>query len=357
MTTEPALDPPALPTPIARALCDVATEGELRATWQAVRERRAPSPKRAWWLAAPALLAFLVWLAWPRPTTPDAIARLDGAPFEAVHAAVALNDGSRITPEDDGALRVLENQAGVLALHLERGAARFEVTPGTNRRWRIEADGVVVEVVGTVFTVDRRDGVHVAVERGAVVVRGDGVPDGVRRLGVGESIWVPRSEAAPHSLPHEVGPVEAAVEAASPEAASPAAAPPEAVPPETAPPAATEEAPTEAPSSATTEPVRVAPVAVEPAIETVSPPPISAAELMAMADAARAEGRDADALPILDRIVREYPSAPEAPLAAFTAARIAERRGDHAGAIERFETARALGLPPELDVPDPALPR
>ncbi len=343
MSAEPTLVPSALPDPIARALRDVATEAELREAWHVVQERRAPSRRtRARWLAAPALLAALVWLAWPRPTTPDPLARVDGAPFEAVHAAVALEDGSRITPEDHGALRVLENRAGVLALHLERGAARFEVTPGTNRRWRIEADGVVVEVVGTVFTVDRRDGVHVTVERGAVVVRGDGVPDGVRRLGVGESISVPRPEALPHSaLPHSA-PVEGLAETAV-----------EGVPTEVS-----EEARTGAPPEATADPIRVAPIVVEPVLETESPPPpVSAAELMAMADAVRAEGRDADALPILDRIVREHPSAPEAALAAFTAARIAERRGDHTGARERFEAARALGLPPELDVPDPALPR
>lgn len=294
----------ALPTPISRALGDVASEAELRDGWQSVQQRRAAPPSRPWWLLAPAfaLASLLAWMSWPAAASPI-LARTDGAPMDAVTAPIALTDGSHVTPLEGGALRVLENQAGVLALHLERGAARFEVTPGTGRRWRVEADGVVVEVVGTVFTVDRRDGVRVSVERGAVVVRGEGVPDGVRRLGAGDALHVDRSPVA--AAPEPV--VEAPV------------APP------------------------ITEVVPSTP----PARHIAAPP--TAAALMAEADAARAAGRDEDAVPILDRIAREHLEAPEAAVAAFTAARIVARHGDRAGAEERFRAALALGLPPALE--------
>ena len=64
-----------------------------------------------------------------------------------------------------------------------RGGVRFEVEPDGPRRWTIETGLATVEVVGTVFEVERAPGaVDVRVERGVVVVRGERVPTIMREV-------------------------------------------------------------------------------------------------------------------------------------------------------------------------------
>lgn len=101
---------------------------------------------------------------------------------------IAFADGSRIDLAKTSSLRVLSNSGGSFVSKLDRGEAVFHVTPGGSRRWIVEAGDVTVEVVGTVFTVNRDEGgVSVAVERGIVLVRGQ-VPGGEVRLTQGQMV-------------------------------------------------------------------------------------------------------------------------------------------------------------------------
>lgn len=91
---------------------------------------------------------------------------------------LSFEDGSRIEMNRGAALRILSNEGRDFVTKLNEGRARFSVEPGGQRRWIVEAGDVSVEVVGTVFTVERKaQGTLVSVERGTVIVSGS-VPDG-----------------------------------------------------------------------------------------------------------------------------------------------------------------------------------
>jgi transmembrane sensor len=112
-------------------------------------------------------------------------------------ALVSLSDGSAVDAAPGARLELLESTGSAFVLALRSGTAEFEVHPGGPRTWRIECAGVVIEVVGTHFTVSRTPAsLRVSVERGSVLVRGNAVPDQVVRLGAGQSIVVPLTDAA-----------------------------------------------------------------------------------------------------------------------------------------------------------------
>lgn len=300
-------------TPIAARLADAVNEKDLAEAWRGVKEGRARRARRraqlrvaaaACVLGALALGAYAM-LGEDGAPAPLPLARAGGEAFERVGPAerVVLADRSRVETDGAGAIDVLENAGDSITLHLTRGRGRFEVTPRTGRRWRVEAAGVSVEVVGTVFTVERGDeGVDVAVERGVVIVRGARVPDGVRRLQAGDALHVPP----------EAQPAIAEVEPARPE-----------------------------------EP---APVVEDPAPEVTAPSPErpSARALLAAADRARAEGRREDAIEALSALVSAHPRSREAPLAAFTNARLLRESGRTREAASWYRRALTLGLPEPL---------
>lgn len=299
-------------TPIAARLTDAVTEKDLAEAWRGVKDGRARRARRRAQLrvaAAACVLGALAAGAYAMldeggAPAPLPLARADGEAFERVGPAerVVLVDRSRVETDGAGAIDVLENGGDSITLHLTRGRGRFEVTPRTGRRWRVEAAGVSVEVVGTVFTVERGDeGVDVAVERGVVIVRGARVPDGVRRLQAGDALRVPPEAAA-------IAEVE---------------------------PARAEEP---------------APVVEDPAPEVTAPPPErpSARALLAAADRARAEGRRDDAIEALSALVSAHPRSREAPLAAFTNARLLRESGRTREAASWYRRALALGLPEPL---------
>ena len=111
-----------------------------------------------------------------------------GIHAEAATRQITFVDGSRIHLEAQSSLRVLSNGGGSFVTKLDQGGAVFHVTPGGPRRWIVEAGDVTVEVVGTVFSVNRdSEGVSVSVERGIVLVRGQ-VPGGEVRLTRGQKV-------------------------------------------------------------------------------------------------------------------------------------------------------------------------
>jgi len=177
----------------------------FRLSSEATRRRRALA-LRGFALAAALLLAVGTWL-WQRRGVGEL--RADGdsrAPTllesHARGTAQQFQDGSRIELGPYARLEVLRNDARSFVTVLRRGKSSFDVQPGGPRHWIIEAGVASVEVVGTRFTVERKSGlVHVAVERGVVLVRAENLPHGSVRLTAGEQVDVqgatPEAELGP----------------------------------------------------------------------------------------------------------------------------------------------------------------
>jgi transmembrane sensor len=99
--------------------------------------------------------------------------------------SVQLEDGSRATLFADAAIAFPATEAGVTAVQLVSGVAQFEVIHNEKRAFRVIVGDVVVEDIGTAFTVERSDDVVlVTVERGRVRVTSPGTRV---ELGAGET--------------------------------------------------------------------------------------------------------------------------------------------------------------------------
>lgn len=133
----------------------------------------APRPPRRWVQAtalvasmAAGALAVLALRPAPKPLLPVG---------EVVVAQRQLADGSTLQPEPGTRLEVVRSTGTELATLQRRGRCRYAVTEGGPRRWVVETDLGTVEVLGTIFTVDRgARGLAVSVERGKVFVHGSG---------------------------------------------------------------------------------------------------------------------------------------------------------------------------------------
>lgn len=300
-----------LPDPISEVLQDTADEVRVRRLWRGIEQRQARRSRGPTILAAGVALAAaaaLVWIAWPPASDPPApISLRGGAPLATVEGPreLSLDDGSRIVLDEGARIEPLRNDASALSLLLARGRARFEVQPGGPRTWSVESGVATVEVVGTVFTVERGDGwARVEVERGVVMVRGERVPDRAARLTRGDAITIGEREA------------RARVEPAPPAPAL------DVIP----------EPPPRPRVVRSVEPV-------EP-VESVD-------ALMARADEARRAGRNDEAVALLERAMAE--DDPSAGVAAFTLGRLeldALDRPDRA--VRAFSRALSLSLPPRL---------
>lgn len=316
----------------------------VRENWLGVVERRARRKQlraitRS--LAVLLLCASAGTFAWLRSRDPAPIALANGAPV--VLAAMDAPSGERIVTFDDASSITLGagsrvaprvNEHGTFALELERGVARFEVTPGGDRRWSVRAEDVLVEVVGTGFSVERRDGgfVRVAVWHGRVRVVAPSRFHGERFLGAGEELTLPGADSRSSEDAH-------ADAGASPVAGH--AAPSAAVPHTTS----SAEAPRpRAPAAVRSEDrPRVLPAPVLPLA-------FDAAETMALADAARRAGRIDEAAALYERVAEEPSSGARAGLAALIRARLElHSRGRADDALVWTDRARALGLSGALE--------
>lgn len=223
-------------------------------------------------------------------------------------ATLSLSDGSRIELSAGTRLEPLESSSSVFLAVVAGGNATFDVRPGGPRRWQIECGLATVEVIGTRFSCERQsDRLRVAVQRGAVLVRGERIPDRVRRLAAGQSLEV--TEAAPSAaLP---APAAAATAAAVAPGLEPAAAP----------------APARAGAIAWRELARGG--HHEQAFATLGSGGVrremkraGIADLFALADVARLSGHPAEAVAPLERIQTEFAADPQASLAAFALGRL-----------------------------------
>jgi transmembrane sensor len=232
----------------------------------------------------------------------------------------------------------LENTAHAFSLLLEAGRVDVEVTPGGPRQWSFECGLATVEVVGTEFSIARTpERVRIEVTEGIVLVRGERVPDRVRRLTAGDVLEISVPIAA-HEQP-----------------AAPAAAVPPADPSEEDQGASSAPAPSAKPTRpAWRELARRGEyadayrslgdrgIAQEAARSSVD-------DLLALADVARLSGHAVEAVAPLRRVIDEHPGDGRAAVAAFTLARIQlDSLGQPAAAAQSFSQALSLGLPAPL---------
>ncbi|MEO0323168.1 MAG: FecR family protein [Myxococcota bacterium] len=153
------------------------------------RKQRRRRVQRAAGATAVALTAALVAVfVTTRPASAPAVATTvpteAPAPFAVgADGVIRFTDGSTATPASaDALLRVERHAERSVEVGLLAGAARFEVTPGRDRRFTVQAGAARVEVLGTAFEVERGEGeVRVAVTRGVVRVAWDGGHHTLRR--------------------------------------------------------------------------------------------------------------------------------------------------------------------------------
>lgn len=239
-----------------------------------------------------ASMAAGLWLA-VRPTESeepkhDALASQDASILTFVEGSQAiLSGGASVETERE--------DRGEVRLRQRSGSVRYRIRPDRSRPFVVRARTVEVLVLGTVFTVDvEPDAVSVGVEEGRVRVL-----DGGRRL--------------------ELGPGEDIRIAASPAVAS-ATSPEER--------ATAVEVPSEEAPSDRRLPSR-----------TRAPDPVE--ELLAVADAARKDGRLDEAERALATIVRQHRRDLRVVSALFTLGRVERARARHEKAARAFEECRA----------------
>lgn len=325
-----------LPVPIGEILEERGLEERARVLVERRRARRSRGVRGpiALGLAAAAAAVLAFYAASSRlPSLPPAVGS---------DARVELGQGSWLATGPGTSLVVLPSAGADVSLLLERGLVELEIAPGTGRRVEIETGLATVLVVGTHYTVERDPrGVRVSVSRGAVVVRGERVPDRVRVVRAGESLEIlaeeddePEPDIAPAArVEAAVTPVEASIEPRV--RVAPVASP-----------RAGERWRALAEHGAVDEAYQDVEEAggVRVVMERVSP-----AELLALADVARRSGHPAEAVPPLERLLARCDDDPDCALGAFTLGRVlADSLARPADGARAFERALELPLPPAL---------
>ncbi len=309
--------------PLKERLLDPADEHALQRIWQEIDARFSRNPRRRraplLLLTAVGLTTVAVALVGLRPGA-GPLRLAEGRPIPALEASaarsVSFSDGSRVELARGARLEPLETSATTFSAMLARGSAVFDVRPGGPRRWMIECGLATVEVVGTRFACTREPGrLRVAVERGTVLVRGERVPDRVRRLTAGDAIEIVDAAVETHRSPF------------ANETAEAAPAPRQAV-------------------------RAVAPAAISPSWRELAArgrhrdafrllgtdgvrreaKRLGVEDLLALADVARLSGHPVDAVGPLERVLADFGADAQAPLAAFalgrwSSIRCAGRRG------------------------------
>jgi transmembrane sensor len=230
-----------------------------------------------------------------------------------VPSAVSVaSDAVQVTRlSQDTVLEPMPGHAG-RGFVLRAGGARFAVSHDAQHPFVVVARDVVVEDVGTTFTVQYLvgDRLEVSVEQGRVKVRAQGAEN---EIAMGGKLEVAVAPIAPAEL----------------------------------------EKPSTAPAPPALSPWR--PLAekgqydeAHAALRKAGPNAVrdEAADLLLAADVARLGGYPAEAVPYLERVVRAHASDPRAGLAAFTLGRVLlDELGRPGEAADAFARARAAGGP------------
>jgi transmembrane sensor len=232
-----------------------------------------------------------------------------------------LVDGSVVTARTpDARVESIAVSPQAATFQLDRGSARFNVTPNQERPFKVLAAGVTITVLGTVFDVSIEPaGVHVSVLRGRVRVASSTVE---RVLETGESGLFGSPDAAVNEPPPPSAPVSA-----------PSAVPGRAKEQPAAPPSWRALAHDGSYAQAVTRLMAEGPNAVRDTPE----------DLLLAADVARLGGHPERAVAPLQRVISGHPFDSRAPLAAFTLGRtLLEQLGQPRQAARAFATARQL---------------
>jgi transmembrane sensor len=339
----------ALRAPLARLFAQHLPEQTVHRLWLRIGRAELGRPRgRTMLLAYTASALFCLLLAaaahfFPRPGSLRLASRekLPTAITSRDPSSVALDDGSRVELGPETLLDVLQSTDRAFVLALRTGRARFSVVPGGPRAWRIECGPVSVDVVGTVFSVERSSAVvRVQVERGRVLVTGQGVPDRVARLSANESLVVPIGAALP--VMSAASPAASVVPLPSEPASAPAADASSASFSNRSATVARRLGGAE-PSSAGRLPKPSAPVPPDPPIAD------GADVLLQRADMAQRAGAPTQAASLLQRLLTEHPHDARVPLAQFTLGRLyLDSLGEPGQAASYFAKALAGGIPEVL---------
>ncbi|AKF08948.1 FecR domain-containing protein [Sandaracinus amylolyticus] len=338
---------PNLPERIADTLDLAVEEARVQRTWRGAR-RRAGTPARRTAggvavvvIAAAAVVALVVLARREEPVARErGVLLLEGGGSPVVREVregaapetLRFAEASEITLWPSARLVPLHNDGARFETELERGRVRFSVTPGLGRAWRVVAGDVQVEVVGTVFEVERSVArTSVSVERGVVRVSGPRVPGGAVTLRAGEDVIVERDTPMPIEpvVVTSVEPLEEEVLAPAPRA--PVVRSVE-----------WRELATRGRHDEAYEALRGRGIVRE--AERATPE-----QLLLLADVARLSGHPVEAVAPLERLLAEHPRDESAALAAVTLGRLLmdalDRPDDARRALER---ARELGVPAAL---------
>jgi len=344
--------------PLKDHLIDPVDEATIHRVGERIDERlRKPKARRLLPLAlvgATAVVAVSV-AAWRIHRDAGPLRFADGRELVAMDAVTsagefALSDGSRIRLSPGAHFEPLESSGTTFSAIVTQGRADFEVRPGGPRHWVIECGLATVEVIGTSFSCDRETGrLRLVVRHGAVLVRGERVPDRARRLLAGESLELAEDAHRPPpssddtfaypALPEPTGAsgspaVEPLADLAKDDEGRPRGRMTTA---RTWKDLARRGRHGEAYSALGTEGLRR------------ESKHLGVNDLFALADVARLSGHPADAVVPLERIVTDFANDARAPLAAFALGRLElDSLGQAQAAATAFRKALALGIPSGL---------
>jgi len=331
-------------------------EAKVAELWASIGVRRRARVRRRRFLSAVGAVAAVAMLAAgllpPRQRAPVATASLPVPPAVKgpLHLATgvmpetlsapsgaaqrfALDDGSVVELAPGGRLDIRANTGSAFTAHLD-GSATFDVMPAGPRRWSIVADLVIVDVIGTRFTITENrtsrakvaTEERVAVDHGIVLVRGDSVPGRLRRLVDGESIVVSSGPSLTDPSPPSTALPSVSATPPSPSHAAPS---------------------WHALASGGNYDAAYRQLGREGIAHESSGASVD--DLLVLADVARLSAHGAEAVEPLSRVVNEHSTDARAPVAAFTLGRLELDTLAHpALAGSAFARAIALGLPEGL---------
>jgi len=341
--------------PLKDHLIDPVDEAAIHRVAERIDERlRSPRPRRFLPLAlvgATAVVAVMV-AAWRMHRDAGPLLFADGRELVAMGAGatageIALSDGSRIRLSPGAHLEPLESSGTTFSAIVTQGRADFEVRPGGPRHWVIECGLATVEVVGTSFSCDRQPGrLRLVVHHGAVLVRGERVPDRARRLLAGESLDLAEDAHRPTPAPDDPFEIPALPDLQGASNAEPSA---DLV--------RGEEAKARGRMASARSWRELARRGRHGEAFSVlgtvglrrESKRLGVNDLFALADVARLSGHPADAVVPLERIVTDFANDARAPLAAFALGRLElDSLGQAQASASAFRKALALGIPSGL---------
>lgn len=290
---------------------DEARTERLLAGVQAHVGRRRRVRQAAFASAALASLAGLAVVAvrW-NAGAPATSSATEPAPARAGRTAIRLAEGSEIGFDPaTSAVRVVEQGPARVRVEAVHGPARYSVVPRPGRTFEVHSGSVTVRVVGTEFLVEPRgETTWVEVSRGKVAVSWGGEAGDQAVVAAGDGGLYPPA------------PASRALAAAAPDGADA--------------PAPRGQPPTQAYRARVDRRDYRGAYAVLARNPTLAGDTVQ--ELLVAADVSRLSDHPAEAVPYLQRILREHPRDERAPMAAFTLGRTLSGLGQTREAMTTF---------------------